>query len=179
MLTDDAGHYRGSVVQSSETNDALQHKIWQPAIEHCGKIAEAAAASGYSGHIGFDCMMFRCPMRNRPWLRLSHDINGRLTMGRIALALKTLLQPNETGVWLHASENSLQQSWKDSDDIPLYDVRIERTSPGLTGGKPAKTETALVVSGNSEHLTAACRRILGQSVRMPPLMRSIACGENP
>ena len=183
MLTDDAGHYRGSVVQSSETNESPhespQHKIWQPAIEHCGKISEAAAANGYFGPIGFDCMMFRCPKRNRPWLRLSHDINGRLTMGRIALALKTLVKPNEMGVWLHASQNSLQQSWKDFDDIPHCDVRIERTSPGLIGGKPAKTETALVVSGNSEHLAAACRRILGQSVRMPPLLRSTACGDNP
>ncbi|GEM_PF-315600 len=176
MVTDDAGQYRGSVVHSTETNgrphDAPHHQIWQPAINHCSKIAEAAAASGYFGHVGFDCMMFLCPRQNRPWLRLSHDINGRLTMGRVALALKTLLKPNETGVWLHAAENSLQQSWKDFDDIPLYDVRIERTSPGLIGGKPAKTETAFVVSGNSEHLNAACRRILGQSVRLPTLMKT-------
>ena len=176
MLTDDAGHYRGSVVQSSESNDpphdAPQRNIWQPAIEHCGKIAETAAANGYFGPIGFDCMMFRCPTTNRLWLRLSHDINGRLTMGRIALALKTQLKPNEMGIWLHASGNSLQQSWKDFDDIPHCDVRIERTSPGLIGGKPAKTEAALVVSGNSEHLAAACRRILGQSVRMPTLMKT-------
>ena len=172
MLTDEAGHYRGSVVKSSETNYAPHHKIWQPAIDHCGKIADAAAANGYFGHIGFDCMMFRCPKRNRPWLRLSHDINGRLTMGRIALALKTLLKPNETGVWLHASENSLQQSRKDSDEIPLHDVRFEQTSPGLIGGKPAKTETAFVVSGNSEHLKAACRRILGQTAMMPPLIKT-------
>ncbi len=176
MLTDDAGHYRGSVVQSSETNstphDAPHYSIWQPAIDHCGRIAEAAAARGYFGHIGFDCMRFLCPRQTRPWLRLCHDINGRLTMGRVALALKTLLKPNETGVWLHASENSLQQSWKDSDDIPLHDVRFERTSPGLIGGKPAKTETVFVVSGNSEHLKAACRRILGQSVRLPTLMKT-------
>jgi len=175
MVTDDAGQYRGSVVHSAETNgrphDAPHHQIWQPAIDHCSKIAEAAAASGYFGHVGFDCMMFLCPRQNRPWLRLSHDINGRLTMGRIALALKRLLKPNETGVWLHAAENSLQQSWKDSDDMPLHDVRFERTSPGLVGGKPAKTETAFVVSGNSKHLKAACRRILGQTVRMPSLKR--------
>ena len=175
MLTDDAGQYRGSVVNSSETNGAPRavsnSKIWQPAIDHCSSIAEAAAAEGYFGHIGFDCMMFRCPKQNSSWLRLCHDINGRLTMGRIALALKKLLKPDETGVWLHATEKSLLQSWKESDDISLSDVRFERTSPGLIGGKPAKTETAFVVSGNSEHLKAACTRILGQTVKMPTLMQ--------
>jgi hypothetical protein len=171
MLTDDAGRYRGSVVRSDQTPDSPLNMVWQPAIEHCRYIATVAAAEGYFGPIGFDCMIFRHSQQNRHWLRVSHDINGRMTMGRVALSLKRLLEPGETGIWLHTAENSLQQSWKESDDIPQGDVRIERTSPRLIGGKPAKTATAFVVSGNSELLQAACTRILGQTVKMPTLGR--------
>lgn len=167
MLTDDVGSYRGSVVGQDQTPDSPHNELWQPAIEHGQHVARAAGAEGYLGPIGFDCMVFRHPQRGSRWLRLSHDINGRLTMGRVALSLKTLLEPDEKGVWLHTSENSLQQSCNGSDDIPHKDVRIERTSPGLIGGKPAKTVTAFVVSGNSEQLQAASSRILGQTVKMP------------
>lgn len=167
MLTDDAGRYRGSVVRRDQTPDVPHNMVWQPATEHCRQIAARAAAAGYFGPIGFDCMIFRHPQQNSHWLRLSHDINGRITMGRVALSLRRLLKPDETGFWLHTSENSLQQGWKGSDDISQGDVRIERTSPGAIGGKPAKTVTAFVVSGNSEQLHAACTRILGQTVRMP------------
>ena len=167
MLTDDVGRYRGSVVQLAQMPDASHNLIWQPAIEHCRNMAARAADEGYFGPIGFDCMIFRHPQLNSRWLRLSHDINGRVTMGRVALSLRRLMDPSETGVWLHTSENSIQQSWIGSDDIPCNDVRIERTSPGTIGGKPAKTVTAFVVSGNSEQLQAACTRILGQTVSIP------------
>ena len=167
MLTDDAGRYRGSVVCRDQSPDSPQNRFWRPAIEHCRRVATAAAAEGYYGPMGFDCMVFRHPQRDSRWLRLSHDINGRMTMGRLALSLKSLVERGETGVWLHASGNSLQQCWNGSDDIPHNDVRIERTSPGLIGGIPAKTVTAFVVSGNSEQLQAACIRILGQTVKMP------------
>lgn len=167
MLTDEAGHYRGSVVRSLSADSDLPGSVWQRAIDQCRWIAERAAELGYFGAIGFDCMMFRSPQHNRRWLRLSHDINGRLTMGRVALSLRRLLEPCETGVWVHAAADSLQQFVNETDKSSLGDVHIIHTSPGQIGGKAAKTGTACVVSANSAQLKAACEQILGQSVRMP------------
>ncbi len=159
MLTEEAGRFRGSIVRS-----ALHDAIWQPAIDHCLQIANSAATHGYFGPLGIDCMIFRCPKRNRRWLRLSHDINGRLTMGRIALSLRKFLEPGATGAWIHAEINSGLRNGKTADEVVSEGVRIIHTSPGQIGGKVVRTRTALVVSANSDRLKAVCTQILGQSV---------------
>ncbi|MEJ7592398.1 MAG: hypothetical protein WKF77_12675 [Planctomycetaceae bacterium] len=161
MLTDDAGRYRGSIVRS-----ARHESIWQPAIDHCLQIANSAATQGYFGPMGIDCMVFRCPKHNRRWLRFSHDINGRLTMGRIALSLRTFLGPGETGVWIHAELNSDLRNGKTADEVYPGGVRIIHTSPGRIGEKAARNGTALVVSADSDRLKAACTQILDESVRL-------------
>ncbi len=163
MLTDEAGRYRGSIVRS-----ALPEAIWQPAIDHCLQIANTAATRGYFGPLGIDCMVFRCPKHNRRWLRFSHDINGRLTMGRVALSLRKFLEPGETGVWIHAEFNSGLRNGKTADEVYPGGVRIIHTSPGWIGEKAARTGTALVVSADSDRLKAACTRILGRSVKITP-----------
>lgn len=162
MLTDDAGRYRGSVVRST-VHDA----VWQPAIDHCFQIAEFAAAQGYFGPLGIDCMVYRCPQLNSRWLRLSHDINGRFTMGRVALSLRRFLETGEAGLWVHGATDSVLRNGKKADGGFPGGVRIVHTSPGQIGGKAARTGTALVVSADSGRLRAACIQILGQSVRMP------------
>lgn len=162
MLTDDAGRYRGSIVRST-VHDA----IWQPAIDHCFQIAESAAAQGYFGPLGIDFMVYRCPQLNSRWLRLSHDINGRFTMGRVALSLRRFLETGETGFWVHGETDSVLRNGKKADGDFPGGVRIVHTSPGQIGGKAARTGTALVVSADSGRLRAACIQILGQSVKMP------------
>ncbi|MDA1232173.1 MAG: hypothetical protein O2856_15470 [Planctomycetota bacterium] len=166
MLTDEAGRYCGSIVRSLQADPNQSGYVWQRAMDHCRQIAETVAELGYFGAIGFDCMMFRCPQHNRRWLRLSHDINGRLTMGRVALSLRGLLEPCETGIWVHAAADSLQQFENESDIFPSGNVRIIHTTCGRIGGKAAKTGTACLVSSNFAQLKAACGQILGQSVRM-------------
>ena len=161
MLTDGAGRYRGSIVRS-----ALHDAIWQPAIDHCLQIAASVGKQGYFGPLGIDCMVFRCPKSDRRWLRFSHDINGRLTMGRIALSLRRFLQPGETGVWIHAEINSGLRNGKTADEILPGGVRIIHTSPGRIGGKAVRTGTALIVSADSDRLKAACTQILGHSVKL-------------
>ena len=161
MVNDEAGRYLGSIVRSS-----LHEAIWQPAIEHCLQIARSAGALGYFGPLGIDCMVFRCPKHNRPWLRFSHDINGRLTMGRIALSLRRFLEFGEIGVWIHAEMNSGLRNGKTADEVLPGGVRIIHTGPGRIGGKAVRTETALVVSSDSERLKAACTQILGRSVKL-------------
>ena len=161
MVNDEAGRYLGSIVRSS-----LHEAIWQPAIEHCLQIARSAGALGYFGPLGIDCMVFRCPKQNRQWLRFSHDINGRLTMGRIALSLRRFLEFGEIGVWIHAEMNSGLRNGKTADEVLPGGVRIIHTGPGRIGGKAVRTETALVVSADSERLKAACTQILGRSVKL-------------
>ncbi len=161
MVNDDAGRYLGSVVRST-----LHEAIWQPAIEHCLQIARSAGTLGYFGPLGIDCMVFRCPKHNRQWLRFSHDINGRLTMGRIALSLRRFLESGETGVWIHAEMNSGPRNGKTVDEVLPGGVRIIHTSPGRIGGKAVRVGTALVVSADSEQLKSACTQILGRSVKL-------------
>ncbi len=159
MLTDDAGQYRGSIVRST-----IHDAVWQPAIDHCLQIARSAAAQGYFGPLGFDCMVFRCPKHGHRWLRLSHDINGRLTMGRVALSLRKFLEPGETGIWVHAANSGLQNGNR-TDEVSSGSVRIIPTSPGWIGGGAARNGTALFVSADSDRLKATCAQILGQSVK--------------
>ena len=83
MLTDSTGHYRGSVVSNPSGSDASSDLLWHAAIEHGRQIAGKAAAAGYHGPLGIDCMVFQSPTDDHRWLRMCHDINGRLTMGRI------------------------------------------------------------------------------------------------
>ncbi len=163
MLNDDAGRYRGSIVRS-----ALHESIWQAAIDHCLQIASMAATEGYFGPLGIDCMVFSFPKSNRRWLRLSHDINGRLTMGRIALSLRRFLEPGETGAWIHAETNSGLRNGKTVDEVSCGGVRIIHTSPGRIDGKSVQTGTSLVVSTDSDRLKAACTQILGQHVNWTP-----------
>ena len=117
-------------------------------------------------------MVFRCPKRNRRFLRFSHDINGRLTMGRIALSLRKFLEPGETGVWIHAEKNASRRNEKTADEVSPPGVRIIHTSPGRIGGKAVRFGTALLVSANSERLKAACAQIPGQSMKLTQALES-------
>ena len=167
MITDESGRYRGSVVHSLRHEGSSHESLWQPAIEHGHHVAEAAAANGYFGAIGIDCMIFRGPRDNRRWLRLSHDINGRLTMGRVALSLCRLLEPGETGFWLHSTAEFVRQNQNRIDKVSGCGVRMISTSPGQIGGRVAKLGTALYVSTDHEALKAIRMQIPGQSAKMP------------
>lgn len=110
MLTDKAGRYLGSFVQRRSGG------LWDRAIDQGHRIAESAARLGYIGPLGIDCMLFRNPhSRALTLLRLSHDINGRLTMGRLALSLKKFAEPEETVVWIHAPTNRAENEKDESD----------------------------------------------------------------
>jgi len=156
MLTDKVGRYLGSFVQKNSDRDEL----WEQAIDHGYRVADAAAALGYFGPLGIDCMLFRNPhSRALTLLRLSHDINGRLTMGRLALSLKKFAEPEETVVWIHAPTNRAENEKDECDRYLARGVRIIPTSPGLIGAAPPATRTLLVASRNIELLRAACREI--------------------
>lgn len=171
MLTDSAGHYRGSVVSNSSASDASPHLFWHPAIEHGRQIAGKAAAAGYHGPLGIDCMVFQSPTDNHRWLRMCHDINGRLTMGRIALSLRKWLKAGETGLWIHSTAEFTQQNQNRIDEVSCSGVRIIPTSPGRIGGQATKIQTALFASADPEQLstirTLAIQSGFGKKVQEP------------
>lgn len=171
MLTDSTGHYRGSVVSNSSASDASTHLFWHPAIEHGRQIAGKAAATGYRGPLGIDCMVFQSPTDNHRWLRMCHDINGRLTMGRIALSLRKWLKAGETGLWIHSTSEFTQQNQNRIDEVSCGGVRIIPTSPGRIGGQATKIQTALFASADPEQLstirTLAIQSGFGKKVQEP------------
>jgi hypothetical protein len=160
MLTDAVGRYRGSILRP-----AAENLWWQPAIAHCRAIAQRVRELGYFGVIGMDCMLFRHPRDGHPWLRVCHDINGRHTMGRVALALNRFIQGGETGLWCHAAAKSAAEPRNPFDAAESKNVRILQTSPSWIGSQPTKMRTALLISQDWERLVGVARRILTQDIR--------------
>jgi hypothetical protein len=164
MLTDSTGHYRGSVVSNSSASNVSTHLLWHPAIEHGRQIAGKAAAAGYRGPLGIDCMVFQSPTDDHRWLRMCHDINGRLTMGRIALSLRKWLKAGETGLWIHSTAEFTQQNQNRIDEVSCGGVRI-------IGGRATKIQTALFASADPEQLstirTLAIQSGFGKKVSAP------------
>ena len=117
--------------------------------------------------MGFDCMTFRYPSDRRVWLRRCHDINGRITMGRIALALRQYLRSGEFGIWCHCTRKS-PGSFENLLSVAEHTgIRIVPTSAGRVGGLPVKHRTALLISDDRMPLIAAVRHLFGQQTCVP------------
>lgn len=160
MLTDAVGRYRGSILRR------MAEKVWwEPAISHCRIIAERASEMGFFGVMGMDCMMYRHPTDGCAWLRVCHDINGRCTMGRVALSLMRFLQKGENGIWCHAPAKSSTVPWNPFDAVDRENVRIVKTSPTRIGSQPIKLQTALLISEDCRCLTRVVHKILGPDIR--------------
>lgn len=158
LLNDGAGCYLGSAIAAGKSQDSF----WKAAIDHGFRVARAARRVGYSGPLGIDCMVYQ-DSAGAFRLRLSHDLNGRLTMGRVALALTSLLQKTECGVWCH-----FPADFRFPDGFPFREklpqsVRLIRTSPLTIGSRPVATMTALLVSANPYDLQSAFELIAIQA----------------
>ena len=164
MLTDTVGRYRGSIVTRLESTT---HAWWQLAVPHCLTIAKQARELGFSGAIGMDCMLFRDPMSCEPQLRFCHDVNGRYTMGRVALSLSSWLQPEETGFWCHGSAKTHSSGLNIFSNLDVKGVRIVPTSPSMVGSQSPDLQTAFMISADCETLIQVARKILSQDIRGP------------
>jgi len=162
MLTDKMGRYRGSILRNEE-----EISWWRDAIPQCRLIAQHAASVGFRGAIGMDCMLFRHPGSGVPRLRFCHDINGRYTMGRVALSLKNELTSGETGFWCHCSGKTATGHQNVFETLNVKNVRIVSTSPAGTGTQPTNLQTALLISDDCENLIQVVRKILSQDIRGP------------
>lgn len=162
MLTDRSGRYRGSIVST------VAGRRWsQPAILQCKKIAAAARQRGFFGPLGMDCMLIRHGVDGGLWLRPCHDINGRFTMGRVALSLRHWLRPGEFGFWCHGVAKTGGTGRNLFDHPAGEDVRIIPTSPALYGLERTTFLTALLISADCGRLTTVVSEILSQNIRGP------------
>ena len=94
MITDTNGQYRGSIARPSI------EPIWSDTLMWCTRLAEQIRRRGYFGPLGIDSMVYRHSdgqMKHRP----VQDVNGRYTMGRVALGLRRFVERDETLVWVH------------------------------------------------------------------------------
>jgi hypothetical protein len=149
MLTDGGGEYRGSVIRRT----AAALAWWRPAELWGRRIVERAAACGFRGPLGIDCMLLR--RRGRLELRVAHDINGRQTMGRLALAFRPWLGTTEVGVWCHPTAVAPEIHQERLREIADSGVTVHSTSPTHWDGRAARLQTCLLISEDTEHLQQA------------------------
>lgn len=161
MLTDDSGRYRGSIVSTTMAG------WWHRAIPRCSEIAASARDLGFFGPMGMDCMLVRHPVDGQLWLRPCHDVNGRFTMGRVALSLRHWLQPGEIGYWCHRVAKSGDPGQNLFEQQAGEDVRIIPTSPARHGSEKTTFQTAFLISADCGLLTTVVSRILSQNIRGP------------
>lgn len=164
MLTDATGHYRGSLIGGSGSGSAADtgaSSWWHPAIDHGRGVATAAGKLGFRGPLGIDCMLLQ--HAGRQWLRPVHDINGRQTMGRLALSLARWLPEGLYGAWCHVPAGSPGIAADFSCNLFGCGVRGNRTSPLQTGGRQPVLQTQLLYGKNPASVTAAAMT-LTQSV---------------
>jgi hypothetical protein len=150
LLTDAQGTYRGSrLFGAKETSSILPRDVRQ-LVE---RAAERIQQAGYFGPLGIDVMQYRGPAGEIAW-RALQDINARLTMGRVALGLRSLVAPHEIADWLHvrwSAGGAEGDCARLAASLPA-EARVVRLSPLEIGGHPASRGTVLVVAGALETL---------------------------
>jgi hypothetical protein len=165
LLTDTAGRYQGSVIRSEMPDEEIGW--WAPAIDHGRAIAESAQQHGYFGPLGIDCMLVRESNGQRLLLRPCHDLNGRMTMGRVALSLRHFLRPGELGIWCHYTAASMNCPTNPFTVSEQNGVRRLPTSPGRVGDRSVRHQTGLLVSESRHALIQLMRSMFGTNFRIP------------
>ena len=152
LINNHAGQYIGSLFHS---NDRL-HAAWRDAIRMGKIVCKAAQRAGYHGPMGIDCFRFRTATGHIA-LRACNDINGRYTMGRVALEMQRMLISGETGLWIHGpllQIAAIQSSVQNSPGQQQHsDVRAVVTSPQRQDGRPLRTATLLIAGKKADQLS--------------------------
>ncbi|MFG0334706.1 MAG: hypothetical protein ACF8TS_15220, partial [Maioricimonas sp. JB049] len=134
LHVDESGQYRGSGFSAASDVPA----VWREAVQVGERAALAVQEQGYFGPLGIDAMRYR-RADGTVGLRPLQDINGRWTMGRLALGWRRLLGEDETGCWQHLR--------KVSTETPAGDASIRRrlpTSPEQIDGRTVSYFTQLI-----------------------------------
>lgn len=151
FLTDQGGEYRGSVLRSVLGVSGCWWEV-SGAVSVARRVVERAAMLGFRGPVGIDCMWIR--FGGREWVRAVHDVNGRQTMGRLALSLCGRLGPGECGVWLHYPAESAAVRLISHVGERYGGVRLVSTSAEVLNARAARLRTWLVIAEDSQGLRA-------------------------
>ena len=146
LLTGERGEYLGN---RFAVHDDIE-SIWSSSIETAQQVALKLQAKGYFGPLGIDAVRYR-DRDGELRLRPLQDINARYTMGWLALGFRGLLQPGETGTWLHlrqphASIDKLKEWSTEIQQRLPAEARMIRTSPWEINGKPVRQGTVVLRS---------------------------------
>ena len=131
IVADETGQFRGCDFTPGREDDPL----WRPVIEATRAAAREAQAVGYFGPLGVDAMCYR-DASGRLRYRAFQDVNARWTMGRLSLAFRTLLKPDEQGCWV-------QQDAGLTGDLDT-ESRTVLSSPELIDGRAVQLRYAVV-----------------------------------
>lgn len=122
---------------------------------------KAAADAGYFGSLGIDSAEYELAGTKRS--RALQDINGRFTMGRLALGWLNVLQAAEVAAWLflpwgrtQAPREFVQEVRRRHEDR----ARIVRTSPFRLDDHVIGIGTLLVITSSLNELRETVRSIL-------------------
>lgn len=170
MINDSTGQYRGSLLRPAQTIVPHDEEIdpgtwWFRSIGHGKQIAAVAAKLGFRGPLGIDCMLFRSEGKLR--LRLAHDINGRRTMGRLALSLRRHVPHGQWACWCFASAKSEQLISEAIRESSSNGVQVIPTSPAQLCGRTTTLRTCLLISADWARLNQVAQKILSQDIRGP------------
>lgn len=149
FLTDQGGEYRGSVLRGG----GGQSECWWESSGAVGvsrRVVERAAALGFRGPLGIDCMRIR--YGGRECVRPVHDVNGRQTMGRLALSLAGELRGGEWGAWLHFPAESEAMRLISHVQEGRGGIRVVSTSAELLNARAARLRSWLVIAEDSGKL---------------------------
>ena len=122
-LVDRAGRYSGHALGRPftfpDTNGqefapgffAKIYPAWMDELrETATAIGKKMHAAGFSGAAGIDSLVYRDPASGELELRPVVEINARLSMGRVAVAIEKHLSRGQPAIWLQIHKNLLRQS---------------------------------------------------------------------
>lgn len=134
LLVDDFGRYRGSRFGVPPNVEA----DWTDAIATGHRVATRLADLGYFGPLGIDSCRYRT-FDGEKRVRPLQDLNVRHTMGSLALGLRRLLRPGESGTWCQVQWGWDPKAFFDKLETRLAgDVRTLRTTPFTIDGHPTQ-----------------------------------------
>lgn len=158
LINDDVGRYHGSLIAA----DGRLEESWQAAISHGLMVCRAAQTAGYWGPLGIDAFRFALPSGEIA-MRVSNDLNGRFTMGRVALHLRKCLQSGEYGLWTHyvvpADSLGFAAHLETFSDLEAIGVRTVATSPLEVAGGSVRQGTALLIGQSRAQLLEVAQKI--------------------
>ncbi len=156
FLADAGGEYRGSVLRGGVW-DVAGGEWWGRSGSGVGGmggvwgvsrgVVERAGALGFRGPLGIDCMRIR--YGGVECVRPVHDVNGRQTMGRVALGLRRLLGEGEWGAWLHFPAESAAVRLISRVGGSWRGVRVHATGAELVNARAARLRSWLVIAEDS------------------------------